>query len=332
MTITTPLSGGENPSTRQTRLKAIYDWWYGSGAYVAAGTLGPVRAGLNDRLPPPDIANGESFGSWLIKVNMLNDPLGSSPALLAPILSPAGRKGALWDFSRAETVWEDTAATDPAELDDPIAALTARSVGNLASATFVQSTIGARPTRKAAFAEFDGGDDMSGDTNARNILRNVGHGLLASRVRFDFMPLGTRGVINFTVDSFGLSRFLLGLTALGRVQVSARRVTEDDITSILSPEGSIVLGVDYNLLATVDYVNGGASAMRLFLDGVEVATGALSGTGNTEDITSQQARIGGIASAGTQMTGRIYRTVAIGSDTPFTAGERAIINGILTGA
>lgn len=298
-------------------------------AVLAAAALDPafskiVPAALP--IPAGHWDTGQTLFSapWVHRVVSNWDAPGNSPFW-------NGRKGAFWDFSLASTLWEDTAATDPAELDDPIAALTARSVGNLASATWTQGTVGAQPTRKAAFAEFDGGDEMNAGNNTREIFRNVGHALLAARVRVDTLAQ-TQGVMAFSVGHSGNQRFHFLVTPAGAVRVAVRRLSADSATTLTGTEGAINTGTDYNILATVDFANGGASAMRIFINGSQEAVGALSGTGNTADVASQNARLGRINAAPSNMTGRIYRAIAIGSDTPFADGEIAIINGILTGA
>lgn len=71
--ITTDFGGSENAATRLSRLGNIYDFWWGAGAFVLAGTLGTVRTTMNT-ISPNDGTNDEAFGSWLTKWNALNDP------------------------------------------------------------------------------------------------------------------------------------------------------------------------------------------------------------------------------------------------------------------
>lgn len=71
--ITTDFTGVEPSATRLSRLGSIYDFWWGAGAFVLAGTLGTVRTTMNG-IAPDDTSNGEAFGSWLTKWNALNEP------------------------------------------------------------------------------------------------------------------------------------------------------------------------------------------------------------------------------------------------------------------
>ena len=70
--ITTDFAGSEDAATRMTRLEEIHDFWWGDGAFVDAATLGGVRTEMNTIYD--DTANGEAFGSWLVKWNALNEP------------------------------------------------------------------------------------------------------------------------------------------------------------------------------------------------------------------------------------------------------------------
>lgn len=83
--ITTDFTGLENATTRLARMQAICDFWRGTGAFAAAGTLGNVRVSLNGLLDTA-ISDGEAFGSWLAKLNLLNDP----DAFLSNTLSGTG--------------------------------------------------------------------------------------------------------------------------------------------------------------------------------------------------------------------------------------------------
>jgi hypothetical protein len=71
--ITTDFSGFERATIRLAKLHAIYDFWLGSGAFAAAGTLGIARTELNNTLPI-NIENKELFDTWYPKWNVLNEP------------------------------------------------------------------------------------------------------------------------------------------------------------------------------------------------------------------------------------------------------------------
>jgi hypothetical protein len=65
-------NGFENTRLRLEKLESIYDFWLGTGAYATAGTLGTIRTNLNSILPD-DLINNDAFGSWLDKLNSLNE-------------------------------------------------------------------------------------------------------------------------------------------------------------------------------------------------------------------------------------------------------------------
>lgn len=137
--ITTDLTGTENAATRHTRIKAIYDWYFGTGAYVAAGNLGVVRAALNGLLVS-DIANGETFASWLIKLNAMNDVDTFVPS----ILFAGGHRGIVIDPEVLGSMSQDTAGATPVTAaSQPVGRILDRS-GN--TYHFIQATASSRPT------------------------------------------------------------------------------------------------------------------------------------------------------------------------------------------
>lgn len=139
MKITTDLTGTESAATRHARIKSIYDWYFGTGAYVAAGNLGVARTALNVLLPS-DIANGETFASWLVKLNWLNDLDTAIPALVYT----GGYKGLTIDAEVLSSMSQDTAGATPVTAaGQPIGRILDRS-GNALHLT--QSTAAARPT------------------------------------------------------------------------------------------------------------------------------------------------------------------------------------------
>jgi hypothetical protein len=71
--ITSDFTGAENSGTRLSLLGQIHDFWWGTGAFATAATLGGVRTEMNT-IAPDDTSNGEAFGSWLTKWNALNEP------------------------------------------------------------------------------------------------------------------------------------------------------------------------------------------------------------------------------------------------------------------
>lgn len=139
MKITTDLTGTENAATRHARLKAIYDFYFGTGAYVAAGNLGVARAALNGLLTN-DIANGETFASWLVKANWLNDLDTAIPSLIFT----GGHKGIVIDPEVLSSMSQDTAGATPVTAaGQPVGRILDRS-GNALHP--VQATAAAKPT------------------------------------------------------------------------------------------------------------------------------------------------------------------------------------------
>lgn len=70
--ITTPIGPRDRFAVRNPKRRAVYDWYYGAGAYDAA-TMPQARAGFNALLPPPEIENGQAFLTWRDKINSLNE-------------------------------------------------------------------------------------------------------------------------------------------------------------------------------------------------------------------------------------------------------------------
>lgn len=70
--ITTPFDGTENVVVRREKLQLIVDFWFGPEAYQDAEILGGIRSLLNS-LVIEDITDTERFGSWLVKLNLIND-------------------------------------------------------------------------------------------------------------------------------------------------------------------------------------------------------------------------------------------------------------------
>lgn len=163
MKITTDLTGTESAATRHARIKAIYDWYFGTGAYVAAGNLGVARAALNGLLTS-DIANGETFASWLVKMNWLNDLDTAIPALIFA----GGYKGIVLDPEVLSSMSQDTAGATPVTA-------AGQSVGRILDRSGnalhpVQATAAAKPTYQVdgstrPYLSFDGVDDWMGTTS-----------------------------------------------------------------------------------------------------------------------------------------------------------------------
>lgn len=113
--ITTPLGGAESLAIIKTRLQSITDGCFGTGAYAGAANWGGVRALLNPMLPAA-IANREAVGSYIAKLNILNNPVSR---LVSAIFT--GANDVLFDFTDPVGNFADTAGTVQITHNTPLA-------------------------------------------------------------------------------------------------------------------------------------------------------------------------------------------------------------------
>ena len=113
--ITTPLGGAESLAIIKTRLQAITDGCFGTGAYAGAANWGGVRALLNPMLPAA-IANREAVGSYIAKLNILNNPVSR---VVSAIFT--GANDVLFDFTDPVGNFADTAGTVQITHNTPLA-------------------------------------------------------------------------------------------------------------------------------------------------------------------------------------------------------------------
>jgi hypothetical protein len=72
--ITTDFNGDETLAQQNTKLRAIFDFWWGAGSWAAGSVRGATsRLALNTISPTP-IYNGDPFAAWLLPLNALNEP------------------------------------------------------------------------------------------------------------------------------------------------------------------------------------------------------------------------------------------------------------------
>jgi hypothetical protein len=142
--ITTDFVGTEDSSVRLSRLQQITDFYFGSGAFTGASNLGEVR-GLLNSVSPVSIANGDFFGTWLLPVNVLNDP----DALIAEYLT--GLNGA-WSGQLDPALGRlflDEAGTTPATAPGQVIRRVNHRAGTITHVTFASGqapTLGRHPT------------------------------------------------------------------------------------------------------------------------------------------------------------------------------------------
>lgn len=113
--ITTPLGGAEGLAIIKTRLQAITDGCFGTGAYAGAANWGGVRALLNPMLPAA-IANREAVGSYIAKLNILNNPVSR---VVSAIFT--GANDVLFDFTDPVGNYSDTGGTVQITHNTPLA-------------------------------------------------------------------------------------------------------------------------------------------------------------------------------------------------------------------
>jgi hypothetical protein len=316
--ITTDFAGTENATTRATRLKAIYDYYYGSGAYVAEGTLSGVRAGIND-IAATDFSNKTAFASWLARANYMNDP-DNLRVELGAFLSTT--KGAYWDYSDSSKVWDDSAGTDPIAVSDTVGLINAYALGTATPLNYSHPSIG--PVWETTYAQHNGSQGLSGSTNVHNIFRNVTVGMMAFAFRCDNLSSG-RTLISVLNNASTTNRFGVSITTAGAVSAGVGNTADSGASSIVSGSGLITAGVDYTLIVTVDWGTGGAGAVRGYLNnGSDILNGTL-GTGGTMADTAAAS-----SNVGVGQVGRVYRWIM--ADKIPTAAERALIHGVLKGA
>jgi hypothetical protein len=142
--ITTDFVGTEDSSVRLSRLQQITDFYFGSGAFTGASNLGGVR-GLLNSVSPVSIANGDFFGTWLLPVNVLNDP----DALIAEYLT--GLNGA-WSGQLDPALGRlflDEAGTTPATGPNQVIRRVNHRAGTISHVTFASGQapiLGRHPT------------------------------------------------------------------------------------------------------------------------------------------------------------------------------------------
>lgn len=248
-------------------------------------------------------------------------------AQLQSMLAPT--KGAFCDWRFPPSIYED-AGTDLAELTDPIYQTNARQVGTATPMNWEQVTLGSRPIFQAGYAAFDGvAQHFNGSANVLAVYQQVGAAMMAVRAEVTSLAADSH-VIRFSNGlAAGTVRYGLEVLTTGALRLTVRRLDADGSTQGTSTTGLITAGVPFNFIGAVDYTNGGAGAIKGYLNGTEVISTALAGTGSTENTATLQARIGR-NNATSYMPGEIV-SVILANMLP-TAAQRTLINDILTGA
>lgn len=243
----------------------------------------------------------------------------SSPlAKLRPILAPY--KGAFWRFGDLSTVFESADTSDPAEIGDGVQFFRQSIAGTVIPVTWSQTTLANRPILQAGYAAYDGTDTMSGGANNLAVFQDVGAVCLGySGLVTNLTVTGPRPLF-YSVGGGGNIRAGIRLLTTGAIRAEYRRLDADATATTETSAGLVSDGVMHSILLTIDFANGGAGACKVYLDGTEVLSSTVSGTGNTSNTASLSAQLG---SSVIPIIGQINAAVAA----PFipTTAERAVI-------
>lgn len=157
---------------------------------------------------------------------------------------------------------------------------------------FQQANAGSRPAFDGvAGMFFDNADDSF------NLPLTLFQNVPAAFFSFRFNPssIGSDSTIFVsTGGGAGVHRFDGLLQADGSYRFGGRRMDADGLSSVLAAPGSIVAGTPYVISQLVDYAGGTITG---WINGVQVASGALAGTpGNSENTASLAASFGRLSS------------------------------------
>jgi hypothetical protein len=194
------------------------------------------------------------------------------------------------------------------------------------------STASRRPTWQGNSTEFDGVDDwLELDAAVRDVTRNAAGLTLWAAVRPSSLA-GAQALVSCSTTSAGLTRISVGVQPGGAVRVVVRRADGDPATIADSAAGVVAAGADAMIVATVDYLNGGANAISAWVNRMPVIGQTLSGTGNSSDTAGGRGRLGADLSAGPgqMLTGRMSRAGVAGR--LCTATEAQMLTTYMQGA
>jgi hypothetical protein len=222
----------------------------------------------------------------------------------------AATKGAAWDYRTGGTLFSDTGGTTPATAAGAIARANGAMVGSTASMTWTQGTGASQPTWQTTYADHDGtADHLTGDANVRDIFRNTGSGMFGIRFRVSTIA-AIQDLFRWEANTGGTIRLMALVNTNGSVSFGGRRLDADANTIGVSSVGLITINTDYTLVGTMDWANGGATALRAYLNGTSIISTSLAGTGVTSDTASNAVYQFGNPVTPRYATGRVYRAIA----------------------
>jgi len=213
------------------------------------------------------------------------------PYIYNPSTFLVGKKGAYFDPADATRLWQDSAATTPATgATDPVGAYD----GNRPDTTvlrYTQSDNAARPTRASNRLAITGSQFMSANAEMLDLFNAAPAAYLG--FKFNAASLtATRPLATWSTTTAGNA--LLGVVLLntGAVQVYYRRAAGDTVATENSAAGVVTTGTDYVLRVSLDWLNGGAGALRVMLGATQIISATVAGSGVTDAAASARARLG----------------------------------------
>lgn len=199
------------------------------------------------------------------------------------------------DFRDASKLFQLSGGTSPVTAaGDPIGLV--NGSGN-AGGSLSQATSSKRPTWQNTHAAFDGVDDFFTVNSATlNVTRNATGLTLWAAVRPGTISQQAILAIS-TAANQSITRVSISMTAAGQLQVIYRRADEDAVTTVNSDAVVLKANTTAAVVVSLNHAAGGASALRAWVDGVEVINATVAGSGNTSDTTPILGRVGGSLTA-----------------------------------
>jgi Concanavalin A-like lectin/glucanases superfamily len=246
---------------------------------------------------------------------------GISVDLAAPVQAAlSGTPGFALDPSDTATMWTDNAKTiQVAATNDAVAVMETKFGDTAREAIQASSTPRPRWNGSGA-ADYVTDDYLELNVSAGDLLNNKPSVFWSGRFVVD--TLAQRADLCYVSGNSGTSaRFLVRATTTGAVELQARPTDGGTLTTLTSAAGEIVTGQTYVITADVDFA--GTRAMRVFKNGVSIASGTLtpaaSNTSATNSVSFWLGRRDGLE----YIDGRMGRMVF--ADKLMTAPEIAAI-------
>lgn len=253
-------------------------------------------------------------------------------------LFAGGRLGAWYDISDLSTMWQDSAGTAPAAVDQPVGKLNDKSGnGNHLS----QATGSARPTLRSSggkyWLEFSGSQYLTGTGLGFNFAHNLTTGMhTALAARFGtvtdpeavYSALGNNGGTSTAHGIFvghdtrsSASRDRLMVTMITRGVAAAFTYNADTPTASAPANTDLTYMLDAPTAAS-------AGAMQVYINNSLVLTSARQNAPSSGSATNAM-QLGASGASNLAMVGRIYQALLL--DRPSTTVERSNLQTYLQG-